>query len=273
MLKKTKILIRKIYWKFRWKFLNSPILYKQWHHGFTIILPWSGSAAQIFHRRYSEPEVAAWIENNLQQGDLFVDVGAHIGEYCLIAAANILPNGQIIALEPQEDLCEVITRNFQINHLANFRVVHGALGAKPGTCKILSDPKTKGALLTSEDKGNSIDLFDLPTLLGNKSHEGITWVKIDAAGFEAQCLAASKDFISANSIHLILKAYNQREITNRFPDYHQSVADIMDSIGYRCYVCHNGILVEWNRVVIGYGMTIISLPGSSEFNPSLQNRL
>ena len=43
------------------------------------------------------------MQNHLKLGDCFVDIGAHVGEYSMIAAATIGSKGSIIALEPQND--------------------------------------------------------------------------------------------------------------------------------------------------------------------------
>lgn len=261
------ILIRKIYWKIRWKLLASPLVVRNWHNGYTIRLPRSGSAAQIFYRRYSEPGIAAWMGDHLRNGDRFVDIGAHVGEYSLIAASAIQPGGQIIALEPQEDLCGIIADNFRANNLKNCRVVHGALGERVGHCKVLSDNKTKGALITTGTGGELINMVDLTALVGDEPWNGRTWIKLDAAGFEAQCLMSSKDFVKRHSIHLIVKAYNKHEVSTRFPEIQASIPEIMDSIGYQCFIYEGGRMKEWSRIVSGYGDTVICLPEGSELNP------
>ena len=49
-----------------------------------------GSAAK-------EPETAAWIDNHVQDGDVFWDVGANVGTYGLMAASR---GAKVLMIEP-----------------------------------------------------------------------------------------------------------------------------------------------------------------------------
>jgi FkbM family methyltransferase len=256
-------LLRKIHWKTRWRFLKSPFVIRSWHHGYRITFPLSGSAAQIYYRRYSEPEVAAWMMRHIRTGDRFVDIGAHVGEYSLIAASAVGPRGAVIAVEPQEDLCGFIERNFRENRIPNSRVIHGALGDHCGRCQLFTDTKTKGAVLNLAADESSIPMFDIPTLLGEEEWNGTVWMKLDAAGFELPCLIAGRDYLRKHKVHLILKAYNSSEVRNRFPEVKSSMPVLLDSMGYRCFVLHGDALQPWSGEVHGYCDTVICLPADA----------
>ncbi len=257
------ILLRKIHWKLRWKILKRPFVIRSWHHGYRITIPLSGSAAQIYYRRFSEPGLAAWMGRHIAPGDRFVDIGAHVGEYSLIAAAAIGPDGEMIALEPQADLCEFIRKNFRDNGIKNSRVVHGALGDHCGRCHLFTDSKTKGAVLDLNSEVADVPMFDIPTLLGDQPWNGRVWMKLDAAGFELPCLTAARNYLRTHQVHLILKAYNSAEVRNRFPDLQSTMPELLDSIGYRCFVLDGGTLQTWSRQVLGYGDKVICIPANS----------
>src|SRR5215470_15194542 len=46
-----------------------------------------------------EPHISGWIEASLRAGDCFVDVGANIGHYSLLASALVGPGGHVVAIE------------------------------------------------------------------------------------------------------------------------------------------------------------------------------
>ena len=257
-------LLRKIHWKIRWRILKSPFVIRSWHRGYRISVPLSGSAAQIYYRKYSEPEVAAWMSRHIRPGDRFIDVGAHVGEYSLIAASAAGPQGEVVALEPQADLCGFIERNFRDNRIPNSRVIHGALGDHCGSCRLFADEKTKGAVLDLATGDAGIPMLDIPTLLGDEPWSGRVWMKLDAAGFELPCLIAGRESLLNHRVHLILKAYNSVEIANRFPEVKSSTPEILASMGYRCFVLHGNSIQPWTGKVHGYCYTVICLPSSSD---------
>lgn len=257
-------LLRKIHWKLRWRILKSPFVIRSWHHGYQITVPMSGSAAQIYYRKYSEPEVADWMIRHIRPGDRFVDIGAHVGEYSLIAASAAGPEGELIALEPQADLCGFIERNFKDNRISNSRVIHGALGDHCGTCRLFTDTKTKGAVLDLSSDGAGVPMLDIPALLGDTRWNGRVWMKLDAAGFELPCLIAGRDYLLNHRVHLILKAYNSAEVNNRFPDLKSSMPEVLRSMGYRCFVLAGDSIQPWTGEVHGYCDTVICLPSDSD---------
>ena len=266
MIMSDMTLLRKIHWKLRWKFLNKPLVIRSWHQGLRISLPSSGSAAQIYYRKYSEPQVAGWMQDNLRKGDCFVDIGAHVGEYSLIAAAAIGSAGTIIALEPQNDLCEVIAKNFSDNQINNVRVVHGALGEHNGRCHLFTDSKSKGAVLDTNSAEADIPMFDLQTLLKDVPENVRIWMKLDAAGYELPCLTACKEYLKHRPIHLILKAYNQHEVSNRFPGISTTLAGFLHEMNYQCFTIKTGTPELWAGDVDGYCETVICEPSQAISN-------
>ncbi|MES2659813.1 MAG: FkbM family methyltransferase [Verrucomicrobiota bacterium] len=200
------------------------------------------------------------MNDNLRLGDCFIDVGAHVGEYSLIAADTIGPTGSILALEPQQDLCEVISGNFRDNGLANARVIHGALGERCGHCHLATDDRTKGAVLELNSPAADVPMWDLATLLGETRSEGTTWIKLDAAGYELPCLIAAREYLELHPPCFILKAYNPREVRNRFPEIKATLPEFLDSLNYRTFRLTENFLTPWDGVVRGYGEAILCFP-------------
>ncbi len=263
---------RKLHWKLRWKVTAKPMVIRSWHNGMCISLPLSGSAAQVYYRKYSEPLVEHWMRNHLREGDCFVDIGAHIGEYSLIAAASVGAAGKIIALEPQADLCSTIRRNFSDNGIRNFQVIHGALGDHNGTCHLFTDGKSKGAVLDMESKSTDVPMLDLPTLLEEAPESGAVWIKMDAAGYELPCLMAGEESLRRRPIHLILKAYSPQEVSNRFPAITTSLHPFLTGLGYRCQKFREGIPVAWDGSIDGYCEVILCTPPGFGDDPAEMKR-
>lgn len=257
-------LLRRIYWKLRWKIISKPMLIRRWHQGLQISIPHSGSAAQIFYRTYSEPQVAKWMQNQLGEGDCFVDIGAHVGEYSLIAAAAVGSAGSIVALEPQKDLCMFIEKNLSDNQIRNAQVVHGALGENNGRCHVSADPKNKGAVLDTNSAVADTPMFNLQTLLRDVPGNVNIYMKLDAAGYELPCLTACKEYLKRRPIHLILKAYNEQEVSKRFPEITRTLSEFLKEMNYHCYTLKTGKEKIWTGHVDGYCETVICEPSPTQ---------
>ena len=56
---------------------------------------------------------------NPKEGDIVVDVGAHVGHYTLISSKRVGQNGKVVAIEADPDNFEMLNRNIKLNGLTN----------------------------------------------------------------------------------------------------------------------------------------------------------
>jgi FkbM family methyltransferase len=110
----TKAIFKRLFWRVHWAVNNSSYSVP-FAEDLKINLPQSGSASLIYYQGFSEPETADFVRQFLKPGMTFVDVGAHIGEYTLIAAKAVGANGSIHAFEPQSSLFPILKKNVEIN--------------------------------------------------------------------------------------------------------------------------------------------------------------
>src|SRR5436189_141391 len=67
----------------------------------------------------------------LQPGDCFLDIGANVGQYALAAAGRIGTHGQVVAVEPNPEICSDLLHNVGLNrNLARIYVVLAAADEK-----------------------------------------------------------------------------------------------------------------------------------------------
>lgn len=66
-----------------------------------------------------EPNITAYVVRTLQKGDCFVDIGAHIGYYSLIAASLVGPQGSVYAIESSPATYRSLLRNLDLNSAGN----------------------------------------------------------------------------------------------------------------------------------------------------------
>jgi len=76
-----------------------------------------------------EPEETSFLSNTLQPGMVFVDVGAHIGYYTVIASDIVGNGGKVFAFEPDARNFSFLRENIIANHCQNVIAEQKAVAA------------------------------------------------------------------------------------------------------------------------------------------------
>ena len=80
-------------------------------------------------------------------GMSMIDIGAHVGEYALFAAALVGDTGHVSAIEPQHHLAQLIRHNASLNKLMNVNVEAVAVSDHEGTSGFEIDSTSGGGWL------------------------------------------------------------------------------------------------------------------------------
>ena len=83
-----------------------------------------------------EPNISAWIAATLKPGDGFIDVGANIGHYSLLASPLVGARGRVVAIEAAPWIHTLLDQHVRRNRLHNVRTVPVAATASTGTVKL-----------------------------------------------------------------------------------------------------------------------------------------
>ena len=169
------------------------------------------------------------IEHNFtpKNGDIVIDVGAHIGPYTLKASKWVGLNGKVVAIEASPDNFDILNRNIQLNKLTNVIALNYAAYSKQDKIKLYLPSKEEKSSYTkyntimtervhNEKKFVEIDANTLDYLLQSNGikHE-VNWIKIDVEGAEYEVLKGAKNIISkSNNISLLVEIHNLSENTN-----------------------------------------------------------
>lgn len=95
------------------------------NHNFEIncVFPDSISSIIYLNREY-EPELTRKVLENVKPGQTFIDVGAHIGYFSLLASKLVGETGQVHSFEPSKEIFKVLkenkTENMSISQFAVF---------------------------------------------------------------------------------------------------------------------------------------------------------
>jgi FkbM family methyltransferase len=90
----------------------------------------------IFLTEIWEQCITDVISEALAPGDIFVDVGANIGYYSLLASSRVGPAGKVFAFEASPRIYAALTANIERNRLTNVIALNRAVTSTVGTCEI-----------------------------------------------------------------------------------------------------------------------------------------
>jgi FkbM family methyltransferase len=88
------------------------------------VVPRDAIGRAIFLYGVYEIATTKFVTAALQPGDCFVDVGAHVGYYSVLAGTRVGPAGEVHAFEPVSRLRCQLQRNIEMNGLHNV-IAHG----------------------------------------------------------------------------------------------------------------------------------------------------
>jgi FkbM family methyltransferase len=146
------------------------------------------------------PEMAVW-QAWLKPGALFVDIGANVGLYTLLAAEC---GSEVIAIEPVNATAEALRRNLKLNRVAHgVHVEEAALLNRNGTAVLDGkDPNRQSA--TWSDNGD-VRATTLDEILGQRTALG---VKVDVEGNERLVLEGGARALGEHRIGLMQLEWN-----------------------------------------------------------------
>lgn len=166
--------------------------------------PLEGAQLDLMAGHVAEAGTLSLIRRLLAPGDVFVDVGAHVGLHSLTAARAVGADGRVLAIDPQPYCCERLLTNAALNHLNNIVVVAAAAGDRDGVIMLHSQQGGDHTRLTLAGAG-AADLparFEAPivrldTLTDRHRIGSIKVLKIDVEGYEAQVIAGAAGALHA----------------------------------------------------------------------------
>jgi FkbM family methyltransferase len=211
---------RRIAWRRYWKDPSrAPIILNDWWRGMRIALPQAGTAVLVYYRRHSDILVVETLESVLRPGMTVLDIGASIGEYTLVAAKLVTPQGRVHAVEPLSTCAEAIRQNAGLNSLEHVSVHELAISDRSGRIGFVSDSgrtfgwiANDGAAPAFQAEVRSLDDFVKEQGIGQ-----VDFIKLDAGGNELSVLRGGTNTLSAQSAPVILlKLYNPQVVHDRF---------------------------------------------------------
>jgi FkbM family methyltransferase len=161
--------------------------------------------AEILRSYMWESETVRFVWGWLRAGMTVLDVGAHVGQYTLLASGLVGPAGRVVAFEPHPVLGPVLRRNVSRAGCQNVTVLPVALGRAPGPGTLVLHPPDNfgGSSLRPNDASAhharaTVEVTTLDEALARLGGAPVDLAKIDVEGAELDVLEGARGTLAAN---------------------------------------------------------------------------
>ncbi|MGK5731460.1 FkbM family methyltransferase [Streptomyces sp. URMC 124] len=137
-----------------------------------------------------EPHLTRWLSRRLGPGDTFIDVGANIGYFSLLASRMVGPGGHVVAIEASHAVHRCVLANVRRNACHNVRAVNVAVSDVRRSVRFtLASSRNMGANSIVPYDGPAecsfeAQAFPLPEVLTDSEVARARVIKVDVEGAE-----------------------------------------------------------------------------------------
>lgn len=190
--------------------------------------------------RYA-PNETALVRAALGPGGTFVDVGANLGYFALVAAARVGPAGRVLALEPDPRMAAALRENLALNRAGQVQALEVAAAEAEGTAELSGYPEEGNwgvSSLLSGVPGSrtfAVACRPLDRVIAEAGLETVDLVKIDVEGAEGRVLRGMAEGIRRNRYRRVLVEMHPWV----YPDFRSELEAMdarMSGAGYRGFL-------------------------------------
>lgn len=168
----------------------------------------------------------------LRDEDLFVDVGANVGSYTILACAAVGARG--IAFEPVPSTFNRLVENIRLNHLDERVIcINKGVGAQQGAIAFTGDGDTTNHALASDEYCENKVTVEITSLNVVLNGESPSLIKIDVEGYETPVLQGAQEVLKNKSLHAVIMELNGSG--NRYGFDESKLVELMQNYEFKSY--------------------------------------
>jgi FkbM family methyltransferase len=150
----------------------------------------------------------AFLLHFLRKDDVFLDIGANIGSYSILASSEV--GTEVYTFEPIPETFEILKRNIQVNKIeGNSHLFNNGVGSQKGVLHFTNSLDTVNHVSKTKDS-SSKDLVEVDVLTIDDT-VNITkpcLIKIDVEGFETEVLNGMTETLKNENVKAIIIELN-----------------------------------------------------------------
>lgn len=184
---------------------------------------------------YERPLVHYFLDA-LNARSVFLDVGAYIGQYTLLAARHA-PQGSVVAFEPHPESYQRLEAHVAQNQLANVHMLQQAAGAQEGRMSfaLARTASCSGLLPPGSAAPHVIEVAvtTIDQVVQQLNVPRVDLIKIDVEGTVCQVLHGAQATLTRDHPLLIVEV--SRELEPDVDDTPEAIFALLHRLQYACY--------------------------------------
>jgi FkbM family methyltransferase len=206
-------LARVVWWKINQLFFRYPALVEFMGKTRMVCYPNNSFGGLVVYTKLPEYEESIFTSRYLRKEDVFIDVGANIGYFSLIAAGEQV--SKVYAFEPTPQTLSLLHENIQLNSFEScIEVVPKAVGNqnKPVSFTLTTETEVNHLTLKGETSSQSITVpcTTLDSFVKQKNLSHIAMIKVDVEGAEMLVFQGLKNMLKNKQVEVILFEVNKQ---------------------------------------------------------------
>lgn len=162
-----------------------------------------------------------WIFQNINEGDICINVGANIGYHSMMLSKAVGDRGRVYAYEPSSKVFPVLKKNIELQKIKNVYAIKKAVGKESGTVDLYinyfnnGDNRCFNPKELVDDYGNfanhgfseeiDIETVEITTLDEDIPDSHIDLIFIDAQGLDVDVVIGAKKIIQRYRPKIVLE--------------------------------------------------------------------
>jgi FkbM family methyltransferase len=205
--RKVASMLRLVSWQLGSRIASGPVTINFVNDAKLLVRPGMTGATGNIYTGLHEFEDMAFVLHVLRTSDLFVDVGANVGSYTILASAGL--GVKTIAFEPIPTTYGHLVDNIDLNGVHDLVTAHNiGVGAERGELIFTSSLDTVNHVLgaaESDIASTKIAVNTLDEMLGESRP---TVIKIDVEGFETRVIDGAGKALSRDTLLAVVMELN-----------------------------------------------------------------
>lgn len=195
--------------------LQGPMRGRKWIKGAGVSGYWLGTY-ELEHQKI--------LSDLLREGDVFYDVGAHVGFFSLLASHLVGSSGAVYAFEPLLRNATFLKKHIELNQISNIVVIEAAIADYDG--EALFEESESSSMGKISPKGKSrITATSLDSLIAGGAISPPTVIKIDVEGVQDIVLKGSRGILEKYYPAILIEAVYEK-------DNKQNFYSVLTTLGY-----------------------------------------
>lgn len=199
-----------------------------------------------------EAETSNFFGSVLRPGDLFIDIGAHVGYFTMLASTLVGERGRVYAFEPEPSNFAHLVQHMALNEATNVLPLHMAVGAIPAVADFFVNADNDGGHALWEvgrhpfnertrqaAATRKVAVTSLDTFFAHQDISSLKAIKIDAEGAEFAIMIGARGILARQPIPFIVAEINRFGLESMGAS-EAMLRNLMSEQGYETYLFQPG---------------------------------